>query len=772
MQKYQLRSETPTPDFAEGYPIGNGRLGLMCYGGPARLIFAINHADLYFRPAAKPVRQPGLWGTIRERALAGQWIEAGKLVDNAYAPWKPAENYSFQPVAFLELWLELQDGAGNYERTLDYKNAVATTRFISDRRRYTVTVSLDPELAGAYVRVETAHPRGLIGRVRLLRPADPRFKTPQSYGSENRLGLRMKFPDRLAFDARADLVGAAMVPASLKLSPESSAEAHAEGIVRTGSSLTLRVAVEIARDRKPAMGRLIARAAKTPPRPAPIADRYLHRAAIDLPGGRADDLSAPAHYQRLWELGRYLFAASCRTDGLPPNLQGIWNERVNPVCDSDWHLDLNLQMNLWHVPAGNLLEYHVTFFRLVEMMIPGARRNAKMIFGMRGLAFPATTIGYGEGTKHLDAWAGISGWLMQHYWTHWRYTLDRGFLHDRFYPLLREVGRFYLDYLVADGRRLIIIPSVSPENRMPDRGYKQYGRNSTFDLAIFREVFGHTLEAARILGQTDALVDETRSALDRLAAYPLAPDGRLCEMEDYEWPCGHRHLSHLYPLFPGSEILPENRKMFRAAGLALKRFRSFPSTGGVARFDRLGHGGWAGWTYCELACCYARLGQGDEALAMLQRYSKAFRWPGGLALCNEAFDSGFGIHASPGIGKWIQIDAALGAVAAVQEMLFQSHGGILRLLPALPRAWAQGSFRGLRAEDGFEVDAVWEKGRLREATIRSLLGRHCRLKVPVNTTWRLLADSGCKPAVEWDARRRIMSFETKRSGQYRLGPER
>jgi alpha-L-fucosidase 2 len=347
--------------------------------------------------------------------------------------------------------------------------------------------------------------------------------------------------------------------------------------------------------------------------------------------------------------------------------------------------------------------------------------------------------------------------VLDHYWQHWRYTQDRAFLRDRFYPVLREVCRFYLDYLQDDGQRLVIYPSQSPENRIPQRSHSFHGLNSTYDLAIFRDVLERTDQIARLLSLRDEVAQEAAAALPRLAAFARAGDGRLREMEDHEFQRGHRHFSHLYPVFPSGRIGIDD-PLRTAAIQALDAVDRYPSTGEAPWFARVGYGAWAGWTYTVKACTLARLGLAQRAARALEGYARAFTYPSGLARCFEREDLGFGIQSSPDIGQWIEIDSSCAAVAAIQEMLLQSHGGVLRLLPALPRAWDQGQFTGWRGEGGFIVDAQWRRGRLRHAVIRSELGGPCRLRLPTNHDWRITR--GSRP-VAGALARNILTLDTR-----------
>ena len=784
-----LESDRPGMDFADGYPLGNGRIGLMCFGGPGRLVFVVNHYDLWSRPKVHLGPRPGLWENVRGLAREGQWAQCSALATSAFKEGRADGHGVFEVGAYVEIWPVLPDGALSYRRRLDTHRGVAECRWSTCGHTYAVRAWPDARRPAATIQLTTTAPEGFRARVRLYRPHDPRYPRPKVWGKADELGLRMRLVQNLHY---AVALGAkrAFDEDSIDTAPFGDPRAH-EGVFRWQSvmhpdlephanveaallggtrRITLRTAIEVAR------GRAASVRATLPARPRgasatpEAAKKTLGRARIELPGD-PDDPAAPAYAQRLFDLGRDLFTTMTFPGGLPPNLQGIWNNRVLPPCFSDYHMDLNLQMSLWHVPTGNLLEYHEPLFRLVEQMVPGARKNAKHVFRMRGLSFPGCSYGQGEGRKHADCYVGISGWLLEHFWTHWRYTLDLGFLRDRTVPILRDVCRFYLDYLQEEDGRLIISPSISPENRIPQREHAQMGRNSTFDLSVFAATFRHTIEALRLVGRPeDALAREAAAALGRLAPYPRDPRGALMELEDYQWEKGHRHLSHLHPVFPLGEITPESGEPFKAAQLALERFESFPPTGTEPWMQRMGYDTWAGWTYVLLALTHARMGNGDRALELLERFGRFFRTDGGLGLCFANEDFGFGLNFEPKHGKWIQVDAMLGAVAAVQEMLLQSHNGVIRILPALPRSWKSGQFRGLRAELGFQIDAQWERGRLREARIRSLKGRTCRLKCPGRHTYRVRRSRGAQVSTDRDPSNGIITFPTRRNTQYTVTP--
>jgi alpha-L-fucosidase 2 len=770
---HRLLSNRPAVQFADGYATGNGRLGVLMMGGPARQVFVFNHQELWYTPPARSKPMPGLWTQVQCDAKAGRWLKVSSAMQAALKEWGAPDHGRFQVAGILTVTLELKEGVWDYARFLDPATGILGCDFVVRGHRYRTRITRNLEIA-----METDAPEGLVAEIKLGRPNDPLAKTPRFKLARGVAILSGVLPDwKTAYRVAVRVRGTPFLPGRTWVPPQFHPwdlvrlySAEDDPTTRQAPSEKVRDVIELRAELKPArrlrfqvhMEVAAARARPARPHDARLAPRQTLYARTDV------RLPEAPRFEQLYHVWRHLFISATRQDGLPPNLQGIWCDRVDPVCGADFHLNMDLAMQLWAAPTGNLLELHESTFNLVERMLPDARRNARRMFGMRGAHFPVHSYGDGAIRNYLDLWVCASGWLMQHYWRHWRHTLDRAFLRNRAWPVMCEVSRFYLDYLQPDDRgRLVISPSESSENRLVERGNQFYGVNSTLDLAIFRECMAHTAEAGKILGLRDPIVGEIRGALAKLAPYPLTRDGRLREMEDHEFIKGHRHLSHLYPLFPGDEITAEETpKLLAAAKKALAHWRAFAPTGPNEWADRFGYGAWAGWSYAWLANLYARLGDGDEALRMIETIERAFLCEGGFSTCFEHSDLGFGIQRPPPDkhGPWPALDAAFGAMAAMQEMLLQSHHGIIRLLPALPSAWRNGEFRGFRAEEGFEVSARWEKGRLRSATILSRLGQPCRVKVPRGRSYAV------RPSMllEWDNCRRLLSFPTQRGQTYTL----
>jgi alpha-L-fucosidase 2 len=356
-------------------------------------------------------------------------------------------------------------------------------------------------------------------------------------------------------------------------------------------------------------------------------------------------------------------------------------------------------------PAG-MSAYAEALLQFLERFVPHARKAAQDLYGCRGILFPIQTDCWGRATPEAYGWAvwvGAAPWAAQHMWWHYEFGQDKEFLAKRCYPFLREVVQFFEDYCLRDANgKVQIVPSQSPENKFAGSGELPVSLcvNSAMDLQLLRDVLNHAIEASSIL-DVDA-ADRARWTEFR-AALPLCQigkDGRLLEwgMDVTETEPGHRHLSHLFGLFPGDEFDAERTPELYAAAVRSMDYR-------LAHFNGL-----SGWALTWVGCICARLGRGDEAFQHL------------TALMTEnTADKPIG-QQSPRI---YQIDTNLGGVAVMTEMLLQSRHGELRLLPALPSAWPEGSVRGLRGRGGFTVDMEWAGGRLRRATVRAVHDTTC-----------------------------------------------
>ncbi len=431
----------------------------------------------------------------------------------------------------------------------------------------------------------------------------------------------------------------------------------------------------------------------------------------------------PALLALYFQYGRYLLISSSRPGCQPANLQGIWNDLVRPPWSSNWTANINIQMNYWHAETTNLSECHQPLFDLIREVAKNGAVTARVNYGAKGwvshhnidLWKQSAPVGdYGKGSPTWANWQMSGPWLCAHLWEHWLFTRDVKFLRQA-YPLMKGAAEFCLDMLIEDGKgKLTTCPSFSTENTFltPDGKKASTSAGCTMDIALVRELFRNCLAAAKVLGLDKPFSNSLAKALTRLPEYKIGRFGQLQEWsEDFDEPePGQRHMSHLYPLYPGAEVTPDRTPaLTKAAQVSLER--------------RLANGGaYTGWSRAWAIHFWARLRNGDkahESLAALLEHSTG----------PNLFDT----HPA-GNTSIFQIDGNFGGCAAVAEMLLQSHQGELHFLPALPAAWANGKVRGLRARGGATVDMEWRGGKAVMAAVTTDFAAPYRLRAPGGQT--------------------------------------
>ena len=716
--------DAPAIEWTEALPLGNGRLGAMVFGGPGREEFQLNEDTLWAGGPYQPTNPEALGALprVRELIFAGKFEEAENLIGGKMMAI-PFKQMSYQPAGNIYISTGHDEGVTAYRRELDIARAVSTVSYEKDGtifRRESFISAPDQVLA---IRLTAEGPAAHDLELQLASEQNGHLLADGngvlSFAGVNRDAHGIK--GRLAFAMRADVSGGEIEVAGkdrLKVS------GTGEVVILIDIATSFMTFEDVSGDpEKRLAGRRLAREGKSwdDLLQAHVSDyrSLFNRFEIELGStGQATKpiprriaefayQSDPALAALYVGYGRYLMIASSRPGTQPSNLQGIWNKQIEPPWDSKMTTNINLEMNYWLPDPANLPECFEPLIALVEDLTKTGAEMARAHYGARGWVLHHNTDLW-RATGPIDGprwglWPTGGAWLCVQLWDHAAFSGYDPALVRRLYPVLEGCARFILDFLIEDPKtgNLVTNPSNSPENEHPHGSTVCAG--PTMDNQIIRDLFDAVAEAAERLGKTGEILQEMCAARMRLSPDEIGTDGQLQEWRE-DWDMGaperhHRHVSHLYGLYPSYQINPRDTPGLMRAGRRSLEIRGDDATG------------WGiGWRIN----LWARLRDGDHAHDVLT-----------LLLSPErSYPNLFDAHPP------FQIDGNFGGAAGIVEMLVQSRNGEISLLPALPRQWPSGRIKGVRARGGITLDFEWRERRITT----------CALHASAPVTTRLLVN--------------------------------
>ena len=748
-KEYKLWYNAPATVWEEALPIGNGRIGAMVYGNPLQEVYQLNEESIwsgYPQDWNNPKAANAL-PQVREAVDRGDYAKASELWKaNAQGPYTAR----YLPMANLMLDQLTRGEARNLYRELNITNALSTVTYEADGVKYRRTSFISYPDQVMVIKIAADRPQAVSLHIRLnslLR------YTVQTKG-EKTLILNGKAPAYVAnrdYDPHQvvyDDKRGTQFKVQVELLPDGG---HCEA---NDSALTVRNANEVVLllsavtdfgNKKMTLKKCKRPYQELLQRHTDDHQQLFNRLQLSLGTENLQKEALPTN-ERLksfeqdptdngltelyYQYGRYLLIASSRPGGLPANLQGIWNRHVQPPWGSNYTTNINTEMNYWPAEITNLPECFLPLSDFIGRLAVNGAQTAKVNYGInRGWlahhnsdvwAQTAPTGGYDSDPKGAPRWscwpmAGV--WLCQHLWEHYAFGGDKKYLSKTAYPLMKGAAEFLLQWLQKDPETgyWITNPSTSPENRfryIDKEGKKQNGeisRSSGMDLGLAWDLLTNCIEASTVLDTDKAFRQQCMDVRANLQPFRIGSKGQLLEWdkEFEETDPNHRHVSHLFALHPGRQIIPEQQPELAAACQRTLEIR--------------GDGG-TGWAMAWKINFWARLRDGNHAFGILKnglRYVDATQVSvrGGGTYAN-LFDA----HPP------FQIDGNFGGTAGITEMLLQSHAGYIHLLPALPDNWQSGSIKGVRARGGFTIDMEWKESRITRLSVTSHSGGTCRIR--------------------------------------------
>ena len=713
MQKkteYTLWYESPAKNWNEALPLGNGKIGAMVFGEAEKERIQLNEDTVWSGGFIDRIN-PDSYTHLEEvrRLLREGEVEEAQLLAKYAMTGTPQSERCYQTLGDLLLeTTHLPGEITHYRRELDLKEAVSRVSFQSGETEYTREVFISQPQNVLVIHYRASSPHALNFHVKIGRD---RFFNTVWKENGNRIAYEGTNGGKDGIDFCCMAQGAC-IGGTLEVLGEYIVVRNADEatiLLTAATSYREKNPIEYCRNRLSQCEGI--------PSEKLFAEHleeyqaYFQRCSLSLDENEeACSLPTDKRLDRFREgtednglialyfhYGRYLLISSSRPGSLPANLQGIWNDSMRPSWDSKYTININTEMNYWPAEMCGLSECHLALFDHLKRMYPHGLHTAKTMYHARGWVAHHNTDIWGDTAPqdvHIPAtyWVMGAAWLCTHIWEHYSYTLDKTFLQDHFY-LLKDACIFFLDYLIEDEKgRLLISPSTSPENSYFLPGTKkpaQFCQGCAMDSQILTELFRGCISACEILGGEDELKKQLSAALEKIPSPQIDSTGRVMEwLDEYEEKePGHRHISHLYALYPGHQITAETPELMQAARKTLEY--------------RLSHGGGhTGWSRAWIINFWAQLHDQEKAEENIR-----------LLLVKSTLPNLFDNHPP------FQIDGTFGGIAGISRTILQSGMDYAELLPALPPSWKKGEIKGLHARGGLTFNISWKDGKLEHAEI-------------------------------------------------------
>lgn len=751
--KLKLWYREPAVEWSQALPLGNGRLGAMVLGGTSEELIQLNEATLWSGGPVNSNVNPDAakyLPAVRETLFKERYHEADSLLRKMQGVY----SQSFLPLGDIRIRQQLKDTAvSGYYRDLNIADARALTRFTSGGVTYTREMFISAPDQVIVIRFKASKK----GQLNFTASASSQLRYQNSVSGDKEIAMRGKAPSQvdpnyvgynkepIIYEAPGSCKGMRYDLRMRAISRDGKLIADTSGIiVKDATEVTLLLSAATSfngydkcpdsegLDEKALVEGYMKAAAKLSydnllKRHEQDYHSFFNRVSLKLDGADQSSLPTDERLRRYtaggkdasleslyFQFGRYLLIASSRTLAAPANLQGIWNKELRAPWSSNYTININTEMNYWPAEVCNLPEMLQPLYQLLKELAVTGRHTARNFYNTRGwvahhntdiwaLSNPVGDIGKGD--PQWANWMMGGNWLCQFLWQHYRYTGDEQFLRDTAYPIMKAAALFSLDWLVKDPASgyLVTAPSTSPENMF----LLESGRReavtiaSTMDMTVIRELFGNVINAAEVLNEDKGFSDSLQVAADRLYPFKIGKDGSLQEWNK-DWPSAeteHRHISHLYALFPGDQISPSATPELAAAARRTLEIR--------------GDGG-TGWSKAWKINTWARLEDGNHAYKLL-RELLTLTGKGSVDMHNAGGTYANLFCAHPPF----QIDGNFGGTSGIAQMLLNGQSDMIRLLPALPDSWNSGEVKGLRAFGGNTIDISWKEGKITKVTVHA-----------------------------------------------------